>query len=59
MKIDVNLLEWNLRQWFLNVYNVWGIHDGVYGCFEVFANDAQEAIKIAVKAGIKMPKCVV
>lgn len=59
MHINLELLEWNLRQWFLNIYNVWGIHGGVYGCFEVFANNAQEAIKIAVKEGIKHPKCVV
>lgn len=59
MNINLELLEWNLRQWFLNRYRVWGIVDGEYACFEVFANDAQQAIKIAVKEGIKMPKCAV
>lgn len=58
MKINLEVLEWNLRQWFLNIYKVWGIYQGKYGCFEVFANNAQEAVEIAIKEGIKMPKCV-
>jgi len=57
--INIELLEWNLRQCFLDVHKVWGIYQGEYGCFEVFAGSVPEAINVAIKEGIKHPKCVV
>jgi len=59
IRINVETLEYNLRQWFLNVYKVWGTYYGEYACWEIFANDVQEAINVAVTEGIKHPKVVV
>jgi hypothetical protein len=59
IRIDMELLEYNLRQWFLNIYKVWGVYDGKYACWEVFASDVQEAVKVAISEGVKHPKVVV
>ena len=59
--IDVETLRYHLSQWFLTPFKVWGIPDGEerIACFEVFANNAQEARNTAVKAGLRSAKVIV
>lgn len=43
MRVDIELLEFNLRQWFLDVYHVVGYTDGVVCTYEVFAGSHKDA----------------
>ena len=59
MTINIADLEYNLRQWFLDPFKVWGIYEGKLSCFEIFAGSLKEALTLAVQYGIKLPKVIV
>lgn len=56
IRINVETLEFNLRQWFLDAFDVWGIFQGEHARFVIFAADVKDAQNIAVNYGIKHPK---